>query len=241
MPARMRTLFAECRTKKDYQKVANFTVWLEEHKCKHGHPYTAHPKCYDKEHPDTKYEERIGFLDIECSNLKADFGIVLSWCLLPEKGRCLSGVITQDDVKSGLYDKRIIEELLRKLSLFDRVVTHYGDRFDIPFLRTRAIRHKLDRELIKPLDPQGLWHTDMWKISRSKLCISSNRQDAMSRALGVPDIKTRIHPELWLDVQMRQDKKGLKYILDHNLKDVIQLRDNFNEMRPHIVLGKTSI
>ncbi|KKL84703.1 hypothetical protein LCGC14_1962040, partial [marine sediment metagenome] len=54
------------------------TVWLANHKCKHRHNYIEHYNCYITENPDM---ERIGFLDIECSNLKADYGIILSYCI----------------------------------------------------------------------------------------------------------------------------------------------------------------
>jgi hypothetical protein len=46
-------------------------------KCHHGHTFLAHPGCIQEK------ELLIGFLDIETSNLDADFGIILSYCISP--------------------------------------------------------------------------------------------------------------------------------------------------------------
>ena len=54
-------------------------VWLATHRCRHRHLYIEHYNCYLKEHPD---REKIGFLDIESSNLDGDYGIMLSYWIL---------------------------------------------------------------------------------------------------------------------------------------------------------------
>ena len=47
-------------------------------RCIHRHNGFDHPNCYDTE---KGIIEKIGFLDIETSNLNADFGYVLSYCI----------------------------------------------------------------------------------------------------------------------------------------------------------------
>lgn len=55
-------------------------VWMANHTCKkHRHKYLEHYQCYVNE---CQVKERVGFLDIEASNLDADFGIML--CIDPK-------------------------------------------------------------------------------------------------------------------------------------------------------------
>lgn len=216
-------------TKREMQDRFNFH-------CKHRHNGWVHPACYEKE---KGVAERVGMLDIETSNLKADFGVILSWCFKTLGDKKISwGLISKKDVSDGIYDKRIVEEFIGTIWNYDRIVTHYGTRFDVPFLRTRAIRWRVDGNFPKYGE---MYHSDVWQMSRSKLCISRNRQDTISRAIKTPDIKTRIHPDIWLKVQMTQDTESLKYILDHNKKDVRQLEANFKKLEPYVRLGRTSI
>jgi uncharacterized protein YprB with RNaseH-like and TPR domain len=72
--------------------------------------------------------ERIGFLDIETSNLVADFGIILSYCIKPlGHGKKIDEArITKKDIREGREDGRVVEKLLRDLAKYDRVVTYYG-------------------------------------------------------------------------------------------------------------------
>jgi len=216
-------------TKREMQDRFNF-------RCKHRHNGWVHPACYEKA---KGIAERIGMLDLETSNLKADFGVILSWCLKPLGDKKIRwGLISKTDVRNGTYDKRIVEELIDTVWDFDRLITHYGTYFDIPFFRTRAIRWNVDKNFPKFGE---MYHSDVWRMSRSKLCISSNRQDTIARAIKTPDIKTRIHPDIWLKVQMTQDAESLDYILTHNKKDVIQLEANFKNLEPYVRLGRSSI
>lgn len=93
--------------------------------CKHGHTYLSHYGCYEP--PET---EKIGFMDIEASNLVADFGIMLSYCI-KERGNdeILEGVLTPAQIKkakAGDEDKVLIESFVKDLMTFDRIVTFYG-------------------------------------------------------------------------------------------------------------------
>ena len=58
-------------------------LWLYNNRCKaHSMRFIEHPGCFSKEKPKcSMIEERVGFLDIEASNLDANWGIVLSFCI----------------------------------------------------------------------------------------------------------------------------------------------------------------
>jgi len=92
-------------------------------KCPHGHSGIEHPRCWFKY---GRIKTKVGFLDIECNNLKADFGIILSWCIKEQGGKILSGLITKKDLESTDLDKRLVRSLVERMRTFDTIVTYYG-------------------------------------------------------------------------------------------------------------------
>jgi len=206
--------------------------WLWEHGCEHRHRYSRHFNCFIKEYHIT---EKVGFLDIETSNLKANFGIVLCWCILAEDGTLYKDWLTKEDVLSGDEDKRIISTCIDTMRTFNRVCGHYSTYFDLPFLRTRAIVHGLD------FPKYGeLWHTDVWRMAKTKLCLHSNRQDVVAESLQGKTIKTRISHPAWRQAMMG-DEKAVMEVVDHCTKDVIDLKKNYNSLLPYCKILKSSI
>jgi len=198
---------------------------------------TGHQNCYNKYFGIT---ERIGCIDIEASNLKANFGIILSWSIKTlDKDEIWYDCLTSRDLQCGKFDQRLTETLIRAMWNYDRLVGHYSSRFDLPFVRTRAIQWDLD------FPEYGMiWHTDVWRIARDKLCLNSNRQGTVAQALQKKDIKTKIHSEKWLTVQFgnsKERREALDYIVDHNIKDVIQLEGNYTALKPYFKERRTSI
>lgn len=197
-------------------------LWLYRNRCKHGHRYLTHYNCYLNE---KDLQEKIGFLDIEASGLKANFGIMLSYCIKPQgKKKILFDIINAKDMRRGTLDKRIVKKCVEDMSNFHRLVTHYGTRFDVPFLRTRALYWDLDFP-----EYGEIMHTDIYYYARRLLCLSSNRQGTIAETILHEDIKTRISPKYWIQA-LQGEKKALDYILDHNKRDVIQLEKNYEKL-----------
>lgn len=215
----------KCASNMQYQ-------WLYENRCPHRHRYSTHFGCFLK---DNNISEKIGFLDIETSNLKANFGIVLCWCILDEKGNRLEDVLNKKDVLSGFEDKRIIQSCIDAMRKFDRICGHYSTYFDIPFLRTRALILGLK------FPGQGeIYHTDVWRMAKSKLCLHSNRQNVVAESLYGKTVKTRISHPAWRKAMLGCPDAAAE-VLDHCQKDVIDLRKNFYTLLPFVKLAKTSI
>jgi uncharacterized protein YprB with RNaseH-like and TPR domain len=208
--------------------------WLEEHRCKHRSSYLLHYNCYLAEQPGNAIPERIGFLDIESSNLKADFGICLAWCIKPsDSKKIISRSITPTELKTCL-DRNVVRDCITEMLKFDRIVGHYSSKFDIPFLRSRALFHGLDFP-----EYRKLWQTDTWRIARERLCISSNRLDNIARQLHIAEEKTRITPDHWIGA-LTGGKKHLKYILDHCKIDVLVLEKVWYALEKFANKAKTS-
>jgi uncharacterized protein YprB with RNaseH-like and TPR domain len=214
-------------------------VFLDEHFCKHGHRYINHYNCYllDKEEQGLTptITERIGYLDIEASNLKADFGIVYCYCIKDSKSKIIYyRTVTPKEFAADL-DKNCVAQCIEDMKKFDRIVTWYGSRFDLPFIRSRAIAHRLQFPL-----PKTIWQTDGWRIARDKLAISSNRLKSVSKlALGKTQ-KTEIENEYWLRA-LQGDKNAMSYILDHCKKDVLDLEKVYNIIGQYAPRSKTSV
>lgn len=171
---------------------------------------------------------RIGFLDIETSNLAADFGIILSYCIKPsDSDTIVETVITKEQIdtaKPGQEDKYVVAKLINDMLSFDVLVTYYGTKFDIPFIRTRAVNNGLE------FPPYGsILHKDLYYLVRSKFKMSSNRLENAGRVLLGKTQKTRINNTYWRG-GVRGDEKSLAYILHHNQKDVLDLEKLYNKV-----------
>jgi len=193
-------------------------VWLAKHQCKHKHNYLSHYGCF---HPPIA-PERIGFFDIETSNLDANFGIMLSYAILDGTDGTITGsVISAGDIakaKPGQEDRRITQLCIADLQRFDRIVGYYSKRFDVPYVRTRALIDHL------PFPAWGsIIHTDLYDVIKRKFKLHSNRLENACRVLLGTTNKTHIDTTFWRG-GVRGDSKSLKYIWDHNTADVVDLK-----------------
>lgn len=200
----------------------------------HRHTGLSHYQCYLRENPETI--EKIGYWDIEASNLVADYGIMLSWAIKDgQSDKIITDVLTPADVKTDTEDKRIVASCVEALGKFDKIVTYYGTGYDFPFLRARAA--------ITGVEFPGygsLLHKDCYYIVRSKFKLSSRRlENACKQLLGSSD-KTKIDAKYWRN-GVRGDKESLKYILDHNIKDVTDLEKLYLYVEPFVKGSRTSI
>src|SRR3990167_9513461 len=85
-------------------------------RCSHSHTFLEHYNCYLRESP---AEERIGFFDIEASNLDANFGIMLSYCIKDSQSdKIYEDCLTKEDAFGNL-DKRIVKNCIKDLLRFD--------------------------------------------------------------------------------------------------------------------------
>ena len=191
-------------------------VWLATHYCKkHHHNFLSHYSCLSVDNPD---KTKIGFLDIETSGLKANYSYMISYCILDDKtDKIFSGVINKKDL-SGTIDKRIVGDCIDDMKRFDKIVGFNSTNFDLPFLRTRALYWGLD------FPGYGeLTHRDAYYMGKSKLCMTSKGQASVSSLIVGKTEKTHINPFEWAKASLG-NKKFLKIVLDHNERDVRDLK-----------------
>lgn len=163
---------------------------------------------------------KVGYLDIEATHLKADFGYILSWCIKAAGKKHMDySVITRDEIFSYKFDRRLVEEILTAFDNYDVLYTHYGAdrRFDYPYIRTRAYAHGLEGRL--PARNEK-FIMDTWPIARNKLALHSNRLGSIAEAVGIDNVKkTPLSGKMWRLAAVGH-QPSLDYILDHNIKDV---------------------
>jgi len=208
-------------------------IYLSTHRCRHSHTFLEHYQCYQSEF---YAPEKIGFLDIEASGLQADFGIMLSYCIKSHNtDKILFGLIKKHDIMSGAMDKHLVKQCIKDMMKFDRLVGFYSGKFDIPFIRTRALANKLEFPTFKALK-----HTDVYMMAKFKLKLHSNRQESVCRAILGETEKNHIDSKYWL-AGLRGDGKSLRYILDHNKRDVRDLEKIYNKLSPYVRITDSSI
>jgi len=218
-------------------------LWLWTHHCKaHGHTYASHPNCYFKERPwesdvGAPGVERVGFCDIETSNLAATFGYIFSYCIKELDGKILEYVIKPSDIKKGEFDKNLMKQFCEDIRNFDRIVVYWGKdwRFDIPYLRTRAVYHGIDFPKYK-----ALVVNDLFDIVKKKLKLHRNRLETACEFFSIPCKGHRLDPNVWQRA-MAGDKKSLLWILEHNREDVISTEILWKKLREFSNSPNTSI
>lgn len=180
---------------------------------------------------------RIGFLDIETDYVRAaDAGTVFSWCVKPLGKPVISACINKADLEKDLDrpDNRILKEFVEIAKQFDVFVTYYGTRFDLPFLRTRCLEQGIRFPYVGDIHS---W--DLYYVARHRLKLSRNRMDNVADLFGVEG-KNHVHPRIWRRARYG-DIESLKYILDHNQRDVVVLEKCYTKLEGQWRKTKRSI
>jgi len=179
---------------------------------------------------------RIGFFDGEMTNLNADYGQLLCWCICEydTKKPYYTNMRTfkLHDYKNARWDDSgLAKDIKEAMSEYDLVVSWNGRRFDIPFLNTRLEDAQLDTYKVNR-------HLDLLYTSRFKLKLSNNKLDTVSKYLKAPANKTFLDPVTWRRA-MGGDKKSYEYIIKHCQIDVAILAHVYHRLRPMIDLKHT--
>ncbi len=211
-------------------------VWMACHKCKaHNNRYIEHPACYLKENPD---KEHAGFIDIESSNLNADWGICLCVSILDlHSDELYTRIITKEEVFHKTLDKELLKDVLKEMRKFDRLIGYYASnmRFDIPFLRGRSTHHSLDFPNYGEIVMEDLYPSVKYKFR-----LSRNRLENASRFLVGETSKTHWSGKYWIRA-IQGDPEALAYIEDHCKKDVQDLKKLYMKIFKYSRKQRTSI
>jgi len=172
---------------------------------------------------------RTGFLDIETTDLKANVGFMLSWGLLLTDGTIYGDSITRREIMSDTLepDRRVLKSCMDAIKKhIDVAVTFNGDRFDIPFLRSRTLKH-------------GMWfpgygeklHIDLYHQARRQLRTTNKRLGTISEFLEISP-KDHYEVEVWNRAR-RGNPEALRHIYDHCIADLHITQDLLIAIGPY--------
>lgn len=203
-----------------------------EGRCGHYHKYCEHPKCFEK---DILQKLKIGYFDIESGGLNANFDYMLTYCIKTKgKEEYFEGRINQQDILSFEFDKNILKQLIIDLQKFDVIVTYYGTKFDIPFIRTRAISHKLKFPVFGTIQ-----HKDVYYMAKRLTRCHRTSLDTVCAMFNIKG-KNHIKGNFWMMAKVG-DEIALNYVADHNRKDCIILEKLHKKLEEYAKMTTNSI
>jgi len=122
-------------------------------------------------------------------------------------------------------DKKLLQEFIKVANQADELVGHNGDKFDLPWVRTRCLYHRIE------LFPKYVT-IDTLKLSRRQFRFNSNRLDYIASFLGIgKKIKTDFN--LWKDIVLNKCEKSMAKMIDYCKQDVKLLEQVHKELRLH--------
>lgn len=172
-------------------------------------------------------------LDIETSNLNADFGFVLCAVLKPYPGGKAEVYRidkTKRWIKAKYDDKELIEQIVKRLNDFDGVITYNGRNFDIPFLRSQIIGYDIDRL-------KDMFHVDVYYLTRYKLRLHNAKLFTLIEFLNTyRSGKKRIEEKTAINSNYYKraitgDTKGINALVDHCVRDVVALEQCYDFLK----------
>lgn len=214
----------------------NEIIWLANHSCRHRHDYLSHYNCFLEEVANKSSWEpgknipiphKIGFIDIENFGFKADFGLVLSWGILDsETGKVYGRHITKKELDT-IGDRELVRECVECMKKFDKLVGFYSSKHDIPYLRSRAVFHKIPFPEV-----QDILHEDIYFTIKFKFKLSRSSQQSAYNMLVGESKKTHWGRNYW-ERGLRGDKEALGYIWEHNKIDCQELSELYYVVKPY--------
>jgi uncharacterized protein YprB with RNaseH-like and TPR domain len=127
----------------------------------------------------------VAMLDIEATNLKSDFGLIVVVSIKPYKKEPVTFW-----AKTQYNDKVLVREVAQELNKYQTWVTFYGKRFDIKFIKSRLMYWGMP-------DLPHKHHIDMYEPFRYFLNPSRRSQAHLLRWLDLPQEKMGVSPDVW--------------------------------------------
>ena len=167
---------------------------------------------------------QVVILDIETSSLEADAGIVLGVGLMTEQGKS-----EYMQANATTEEKTLLTKLVKRLESYDVIVTWSGRGFDIPFLTTRLLKHKMD-----PRPVLSKMHIDLNEVAKSRLRLTFTYLDHVCDFFEIKRDKGPMGlevPHLFVRA-LEGDEQARTAIRDHCIDDLRVTREVFLRLRP---------
>ncbi len=122
-------------------------------------------------------------------------------------------------------DKAMVAEFIGVLDGCRYSVAHNGDRFDLRWLRGRAMKHGL------PMFP-NYTTVDTLKVIKRLAYLNSNKLDYLGEYFGLGR-KHKVGFDLWRQVLLDNDEASLRTMVRYCKRDVVLLKDVYEKVRKY--------
>lgn len=123
-------------------------------------------------------------------------------------------------------DKGLLKEFSQIMMQANEVIAHNGDRFDIKWLRTRCLIHRI------PF-PTYVKSLDTLKKVKSMFNFQSNKLDYIAEMLGFGN-KLPTGIDLWKEIIFDKSEEAMKTMVEYCNHDVVLLEDVYNAIQSYI-------
>ena len=133
----------------------------------------------------------------------------------------------EDKVQTLVWDKdkddgKMIKKFIKVMNSADEIIAHNGDRFDLKWIRSRALTHGINSV------PR--WASfDTLKSVRANIQLPSNRLGDIGRYFGLSE-KIKTDPDLWKNIVFG-DSSRMQEMIDYCEQDVILLEQVYQKVK----------
>ena len=124
-------------------------------------------------------------------------------------------------------DKKLLKKFIKELNKADEIVAHNGDRFDIKWIRTRAIYHGLEMR-----DTYTM--IDTLKLCKKYLTLPSNQLSEVAKYYNLTLKLDSGGINTWINIIFNKDQKALDHMHYYCDGDVVTLEEVYNKLKPYI-------
>lgn len=123
-------------------------------------------------------------------------------------------------------DKQLLVDFMKIMSEADEVIGHNSDKFDVKWVRTRALYHGLD-------EFPRYQTVDTLKLAKANYLFNSNKLDYIGQFLGVGKKMETGGFGLWKSIFIDHDPKALDKMVKYCKVDVIRLQQIYDKINPY--------
>ena len=174
--------------------------------------------------PDVFDAHRVVFVDIETGGLNPNTYLFLCGLMYIE-GETL--VMDQAFARDYAEEAGVMNYVSDTLARFDAVITYNGDRFDLPFIRTRLAVHCVSPER----EPASVDLIHAARRAFRRVLPNCRLLTVEQHLRGVErtgDIPGRLIPEAWHEFVRTQNADLIRNVLYHNRMDIFTMAVIFN-------------
>ena len=125
-------------------------------------------------------------------------------------------------------DKKLIGLFIKELNKAAEIVAHNGDRFDIKWIRTRAVKHGIEMH-------HSYNMIDTYKMAKKYLNLPSYSLKEICNFFDLPSKKDAGGISTWDKIQFDKDKAALDHLLFYGDGDIVSLEAVFKLLRKYSI------